>query len=96
MIRVELNQRDFDETGSYRTIAALTVADDGTYQFEGEAAEFPTNLHVLTTDETDGLRPVRFEDDPATWARNLDTLLRTGYLVPVITHDDNEAAEDEN
>ncbi len=86
MIRVELHER-FD--GQYRTVGALTVADDGTYQFDGDASAFPTDLHVLAADAAGQIRPVTFAAEPATWARNLDTVLRTGYLVPVVTHDDD-------
>lgn len=99
MIRVELHERvDATATGAaggHQVTGTLTVADDGTHHFEGDASSFPTNLHVPVLDETTGrFQQVTFQDDPATWARNLHALLRTGYLVPVITHDDLPAGTD--
>lgn len=86
MIRVELHSVP-DGTQDYQAVATLTVADDGTYQLEDPGELFPTPMHVLVGGEGGQLRQVTFEDDPATWARHLDTILRTGHLVPVTTHD---------
>jgi hypothetical protein len=91
MITVEL--QCVPEGGhDYQPVATLTVAGDGTYQLSDPENYFPTQLHVLVPDESGELRPVDFGDDPQTWARNLHTLLRGGYLVPVVTHDDAPAA----
>ncbi len=89
MINVEL-QRVPDGEQEYRTVASLTVADNGTYQLKDPDQLFPISLHVLVVDEVGKLRRVTFEEDPQTWARHLHTLLRGGYLVPVVTHDDGE------
>lgn len=85
MITVELHEAP-GGPGDYRKVATLTVADDGTYHFDDPDRMFPTSLYVLVPGEQ--LRQVRFEEDPALWARNLHTLLRSGYLVPVVTRDD--------
>lgn len=96
MITVELHTVP-EGRDDYETVATMTVEDDGTYQLQDPDRHFPVQLHVLVTDDQGAFRQVRLEDDAATWARNLDTLLRTGYLVPVITRDDagpTEAGED--
>lgn len=92
MITVELNAVP-DGKQDYQAVAELTVADDGTYQLQDPDCRFPVDLPVLVPAEAGQFRKVRLEEDPATWARHLDTVLRTGYLVPVVTRDD-EAAED--
>lgn len=66
----------------YETVAALTVDGRGRYVLDDPQELMPTDLHVLVPDADRGLRPVRFEEDPETRARNLHTVLRTGYLVP--------------
>jgi hypothetical protein len=90
MIRVDL--RRVPEGGrDYETVAQLSVADDGTYDIDDPQGQFPLGLHVLDFGDDEHAGPprqVHFEEDPAAWARNLDTLLRGGYLVPVIVHDD--------
>ncbi len=87
MIEVEL-QRVPEEGREYEVAATLRVDDAGDVELHDPEGLMPTALHVLVA-EPGGLRKVTFEEDPATWARNLDSLLRTGYLVPVITHDDS-------
>jgi hypothetical protein len=91
MIRVQLEERTV-ETGARNVVAALVVDGDGTPRFEGDERAFPIYLQVLVAGDGEQVRRVSFEEDPATWARNLDSVLRTGYLVPVITHDDASAA----
>jgi hypothetical protein len=86
MIRVELRSVP-GGTHDYQTVATLTVAADGTYQLDDPGSLFPLDLHVLVADGDDQLRQVTFGEDPATWARNLDTVLRSGYLAPVVTDD---------
>ncbi|MDP3889837.1 hypothetical protein [Nocardioides sp.] len=86
MIRVEL-QSVPDGAQDYQAVATITVDDDGTYQLEDPGQLFPTGLHALAAGEDGQLRQVTFDEDPATWARHLDTILRTGHLVPVTTHD---------
>lgn len=86
MVKVEL--RRVPEGGTaYETVAALTVDGEGRCVLDDPQGLVPTDLHVLVPDEEHGLRPVRFEDDPETWARNLHRVLRTGYLVPVLVDD---------
>jgi hypothetical protein len=90
MITVELQQVPEGEQ-DYQTVATLSVAADGGYQLDDPGDLFPTSLHVVVPD-VGGLRQVRFEEDPQTWARNLGNLLRGGYLVPVVTRDDETDA----
>lgn len=87
MITVELQQIPEGEQ-EYRPAATLSVAEDGSYQLDDPEGLFPTRLHVVIPDAEGGLRQVRFEEDPQTWARHLGSLLRGGYLVPVVTRDD--------
>ena len=49
MITVELRQIPEGER-EHRAVAALTVADDGTYHLEDPAGVFPTQLHVVVPD----------------------------------------------
>lgn len=90
MVEVEL-QRVPDEGCEYEVAATLRVDDRGVVHLHDPESLIPTSLHVLVAGPGGELRQVRFEDNPATWARNLDSLLRTGYLVPVITRDDTPA-----
>jgi len=89
MIVVEL-RRVPEGSREYHTVAALAVDEQGTYHFEDPEELFPVELPVLIPEDA-GLRRVPFEEDPATWARNLDSVLRTGYLVPVVTEDTSPA-----
>lgn len=84
MTTVELH-RVLEGAEEYACVATLEVAADGTYRLDDPEDLFPLQLHVLVADEDTGLRQVRFEDDPHIWALNLGGLLRTGYLVPVVT-----------
>lgn len=93
MITIEL-QSVPEGRSDYESVASMTVADDGTYRLVDPEGLFPVDLHVLVVDDAGALRQVRIEDDAATWARHLDSVLRSGQLVPVITHDDNSPAED--
>lgn len=72
-------------------MAGLVVSDDGTYQVEDPHGYLPVDLPVLVKTES-GLGHVYLDDDPKVWARRLKTVLRTGYIVPVIVRDD-EAEE---
>jgi len=87
MLTVEL-RRVPDGGTDYTTVATVTVADDGTYELRDPGGYVPVDLHVLVAHDGPGFRPVTLDEDPATWARNLHSVLRTGYLVPVVTHDD--------
>lgn len=70
----------------YETVAVLTVRGDG-YELDDPFGLVPTDLAVLVEDGEQGLRRVGLDEDPQIWARNLHTLLRTGYLVPVVVED---------
>lgn len=74
----------------YVPVARVRVEDDGTSQVWDPESLFPFSLHVLVPGELGSSSPrkVTFEEDPQLWVRQLSTVLRTGYLVPVITHDD--------
>lgn len=93
MITLELHSVP-EGRSDYEPVATMTVADDGTYHLADPEGLFPVDLHVLVANEVGELQQVRIEDDAAAWARNLDTVLRSGHLVPVITHDDNPPAGD--
>ncbi|MFK4298188.1 hypothetical protein ABH924_003349 [Arthrobacter sp. GAS37] len=62
--------------------AKLTIRADGTHEIEGDKEYVPLDLDVLL----DGAR-VTFEADPLTWARHIETELRTPYLVAVVIDD---------
>jgi len=81
MIEIDLRVPDHD--GRYETAASLRV-DGGQTRITGRAELFDTRVPVL--DRRSG-RPVRFDEDPEAWARNLDTTYRAGDLVPVVVHD---------
>lgn len=92
MITLEL-QSVPEGRSEYETVATMTVADDGTYRLADPEGLFPVDLHVLVVSDGE-LKQVRIEDDAAVWARNLGSVLRSGNLVPVVTHDDNPPVED--
>lgn len=85
-VKVEL-RRVPEGASEYQSVAWMTAAGSS-WEVEDPEGLFPTELHVLVAG-ADGLRPVRLEEDPETWARNLATVLRSGYLVPVVTLDDS-------
>ncbi|MGL5824989.1 MAG: hypothetical protein ACRCYU_09260 [Nocardioides sp.] len=94
MIRVEFQEPVPESAADYRVTAVLVVDDDGTYHFEGTETAVPVDVPVPVADETGKfVDNVTLAQDPAYWARNIDLALRTPYLVPVITHDD-EAVEE--
>lgn len=87
MTAVTVNlQRVPEGESEYRTVATLEVAADNTYRLTDPDEFFPLEDHVLVLGDP-GTEPrrVSFTDDPSTWAQNLPGLLRTGYLVPVVT-----------
>lgn len=96
MITVELRSIPENED-EYRSVASLTVADDGTHEFEDPRGLFPFEVPVpVPVEGADGeltLGQVWFSQAPEEWARNLENLLRTGYLVPVVTVDEPQAGE---
>lgn len=86
MLTVEL-KRVPEGHSDYVTVARLEVDDQGTYRLTDPEEFFPLELAVLLPPVEDGDPPrkITLDEDPATWARNLHTILRTGYLVPVVT-----------
>lgn len=86
MITVELQQ---PQTGSigYTTAATITV-DDGQVTVTGDHELVDLDLRVMLVDG----RVVTGRTNPAEWARHLGNALRTGYLVPVVTVDDDREA----
>lgn len=70
---------------TYRVVATLTVAPDQTYTLDDPDERFPFYLAVPITVGPGAIEQVWFGDDPARWAKNLPSLLRTGYLVPEVT-----------
>lgn len=89
MIEVELHSVPAGGQ-EYVPVARVRVEDDGTSQIWDPDDLVPFTLHVLVPGEAGSSSPrkVTFEDDPQLWVRRLSSVLRTGYLVPVITHDD--------
>lgn len=73
----------------YETGATLTVDDQGGHVLDDPQGLMPLDLPVLVKGQA-GLRRVAFAEDPQTWVRNVHTVLRTGYLVPVVVEDDQE------
>lgn len=86
MITVELH-RVPEGAHEYVPVATLHVSADRTFELVDPEALFPLDLGVLVSDEPTGLRRVTLEEDPVVFARNLGSVLRTGYLVPVIVED---------
>lgn len=86
MIEVEL-RRVPEGHDDYQTVATLSVDDDGSPTVHDPEGFLPLELPVLVVSDAGELRRVSFADDPATFARHLDSILRTGYLVPVVTAD---------
>lgn len=87
MIKVEL--RAVPQGGNdYEAIATVEVREGEPPTIWDPQEVVPIDLHALVPTGDGQVKKVTFEDDPATWARNLRSILRTGYLVPVITHDD--------
>lgn len=91
MIEVEL-QRVPPGEREYVPVARLTVADDGEVSTWDPLGVIPLDVPALLHKPGGGLRRVRVEEDPATYARHMHTILRTGYLVPVITTDSGKPA----
>jgi hypothetical protein len=93
MIEVELHESP-EGPGDYQVVATLQVADDGTYRLDNPDGKLLTQLHVLVPDDAGehGLLKVTLEEDPATWARNLDSIYRGGYLTAVVIRDDAQEA----
>lgn len=71
--------------GGYEAAATLRVEDDGTHTQTGDESLVLTDVTIL--DKTRPGGRLRFEDDPAEWARNARKAFRTGYLVPVVISD---------
>lgn len=86
MIEVELRAVPQGKA-DYEAVARLSVRDDGSHEVWDPQGVIPFDLHALVA-STHGLQKVTFEDDPVRWARNLGSILRTGYLVPVVVRDD--------
>lgn len=88
MIKVELRAVP-EGHGDYEAIATVEVRD-GERPFVWDPQDVvPLDLHALIPTADRGFAKVTFEHDPATWLRNLRSILRTGYLVPVVVHDDD-------
>lgn len=72
----------------WEVIARVRVDSAGNAVIDGDRGQVPTGLR--TFDPATGTR-FTFRTDPAGWARNLHTRLRSPYLVPVIVHDAHSA-----
>lgn len=92
MIKVEL--RAVPEGGNeYEAIASVVVREGEPPTIWDPQEVVPFDLHALVPTGDGEATKVTFEDDPATWARNLHSILRTGYLVPVVVQDDEAGAD---
>lgn len=91
MIEVEL-QTSPEGGQEYRAIARLTVHDDGTHEAWDPQGVIPWDIHALRSrgEPGEGPEKIYFEEQPREWARLLGTILRTGYLVPVIVREGQE------
>lgn len=88
MIELQL-KRVPEGARDYATVATLVVDDAGEVTTTDPEHLFPFGIPVLVPSKEGPLERIEFEDDPSTWARNLGSVLRTGYLVPVVVRDDN-------
>lgn len=83
MIEVHLRQR---RDNDYHVAATIAVTDAGTVTVTGDESIVSGLQQIPVIDRAHG-GPIRFADDPAGWARNLPTLLRTPYLMAQIVAD---------
>jgi hypothetical protein len=83
VIRVELRTLP-QGTGGFEPVAALQVAEDGTWRLDDPDGVFPLDQAVPIVDEAGRLHRVSFREDPARWARNLGNLVTSGHLIPVM------------
>lgn len=86
MLEVEL-RRVPEGADDYVTVARLRVDEGGQTETWDPEGFLPLDVPALVVD-AGKIRRVAWQDDPATYARNLRSILRTGYLVPVVTRDD--------
>ncbi|WP_248580039.1 hypothetical protein [Nocardioides sp. InS609-2] len=93
MIAVQLYEAP-EGRGDYYPVASLIVLNDGTYRVDDPEGKLLTELHVLIPlgGGQSGFRRVSLAEDPATWARHLGSIYRTGYWVPVTIRDDGGIA----
>lgn len=91
MIEVELRGKP-EGSRDYQTLARVSVREDGTSEVWDPEGIVPFDLPALEAGPPGQHGPTRiyFAERPADWARGLGTILRTGYMVPVITRDDED------
>jgi hypothetical protein len=93
MVAVEL-RRVPEGARDYVTVARMEIVDGGTYRLDDPDQYFPLDLPVRVRDDVTGeVRRVQLDEDPETWARNLHTVLRTGYLAPVVVEEADQLPE---
>ena len=80
---IELTRPDPADVHQRQIVATLRVHSDRTWTITGDASRVPTQIAVY--DAASG-RWVRLTEDPVTWALNLNTELRTGYLTARTIH----------
>ena len=80
---IELTRPDPADAHQRQIVATLRVHSDRTWTITGDASRVPTQIAVY--DAVSG-RWVRLTEDPVTWALNLNTELRTGYLTARTIH----------
>lgn len=86
---IELELRAVPEGAhDYERVAGLVVEDDGTYRLDDPQGVMPLDVSVLAPQPRGGgLERIEFGQNPERWARHASSILRTGYLVPVIVRD---------
>lgn len=83
MIEVEL--RAAPEGGLEYEVRARVRVEDGRVEMWDPEGLMPVEIPALVRDPEAGRpRRVHFDQEPELWAERLHTILRTGYLVPVI------------
>lgn len=80
---VELTRPNPADLHHRQIVATLRVHSDRTWTITGDASQVPTQIKVYNTASE---RWVQLTEDPETWALNLHTELRTGYLTARTIH----------
>jgi hypothetical protein len=84
LVTVELRRVVAGDITQRTTVATLHVHPDRTWTVTGDPNQVPTGIRVY---DASSQHWVSLQDDPVTWARQLHTELRSGYLSAHITTD---------
>lgn len=86
LVVVELRRPTAGDITQRTTVATVHVHADRTWSVTGDQGQVPTQIRVY---DDSSQQWVRLQDDPVTWARQLHTELRSGYLSAHVTTDNN-------